>query len=96
MNVIDVAQKLAGASGSEPIQTVASFNDHQVRVVDIKGEGEWHKHDDTDELVYLVSGDLTIRFRDGAVALRPGQLYVVPRGREHSTLAAEETQAMII
>ena len=66
------------------------------RLVRIKGEFVWHTHDDTDELFLVIDGVLTIQLRDGDVTLRPGQLFVVPRGVEHCPIADGEVQAMLI
>ncbi len=33
----------------------------------------WHRHDDTDELFLVISGELTIQLRDRDVVLAPGQ-----------------------
>ncbi|MDT5248852.1 MAG: hypothetical protein QOJ28_1486, partial [Mycobacterium sp.] len=56
----------------------------------------WHAHDDTDELFLVVSGELRIQLRDGDVMLRPGQLFVVPRGIEHCPIADGEVHAVLI
>lgn len=61
-----------------------------------QGEFVWHTHDDTDELLLVVDGTLTIQLRDGDVTVTPGQLYVVPRGVEHCPIADGEVQAMLI
>lgn len=56
----------------------------------------WHNHDDQEETFYLLSGTLTIQFRDRNVELTPGDLFVVPRGVEHCPLAEEEAHFLII
>ena len=43
-----------------------------------------------------LSGQLTIRLRDGEVVLNPGDLYVVPRGVEHQPFAEEEAHLLLI
>ena len=75
---------------------VARLNDYEIKLVRINGEFVWHTHDDTDELFLVLDGQLTIQLRDGDVILRPGQLYVVPRGVEHCPIADGEVQAMLI
>jgi len=59
------------------------FNDYDVRIVKLQGDFTWHKHDDTDELFLVLSGELTIQMRDRDVVLGPRELFVVPRGAEH-------------
>src|SRR5437868_12630070 len=73
-------------------KVVAEMNDYQFKVVKIEGDFVWHSHADTDETFFVVEGELRIDFRDGAVTIRPGELYVVPRGVEHKPFAAQEVK----
>lgn len=76
---------------------LTSVNDYDVKVVKLLGEFVWHQHPDTDELFLVLSGELTIRTRgaDGDVVLRPGDVYVVPRGVEHCPTADAEVEAVL-
>jgi mannose-6-phosphate isomerase-like protein (cupin superfamily) len=93
---VDIAEKLALFSERWSPKVVAKLNDYEIKLVRIKGEFVWHTHDDTDELFLVIDGVLTIQLRDGDVTLRPGQLFVVPRGVEHCPIADGEVQAMLI
>ena len=75
---------------------MAGFNGHDVMVVKVKGEFVWHKHDDTDDFFLVLSGQLTIRLRDGDVVLNPGDLFVVPVGVEQQPYADQETHLLLI
>lgn len=61
----------------------------------VKGEFAWHTHEDTDELFLVMDGELTIQLRDGNVTLRPGQMFVVPRGVKHYPIADGEVRAVL-
>ena len=39
---------------------------------------------------------MAIEFRDGRVALKSGEMYVVPRGIEHKPIAAAECRVMLV
>ena len=93
---IDLRAKLARIGEPWTPRVIAELNDYQVKLVKLEGEFVWHTHDDTDELFLVIDGEMEIAFRDGAVRVRPGELYVVPRGREHITRAPQGCQAMII
>src|SRR5947208_4928330 len=43
---------------------VAQVNDYDVRIVKVKGEFVWHKHDHTDDFFLVLKGHLTIQLRD--------------------------------
>jgi mannose-6-phosphate isomerase-like protein (cupin superfamily) len=75
---------------------VANINDYDVRIVKIKGEFVWHKHDDTDDFVLVLAGRVTIQLRDRDVHLEEGELFVVPRGVEHCPRADEEASLLLI
>jgi mannose-6-phosphate isomerase-like protein (cupin superfamily) len=80
---VNLASAIAELDGPFRPLTVGSLNDYKVMVVRAEGEFVWHKHDDTDDFFLVLDGQLTIRLRDGDVALGPGELFVVPRGVEH-------------
>jgi len=95
-HVVDLADKLGRFSEHWSPKVVARLNDYEIKLAKLKGEFVWHTHDDTDELFLIVEGTLTIQLRDGDVTLRPGQLFVVPRGVEHCPIADGEVLAMLI
>ena len=75
---------------------VAQLNDYDVRIVKVKGEFVWHKHDETDDFFLVLKGHLTIQLRDRDVELDEGELYVVPRGVEHCPRAGDEASVLLI
>jgi mannose-6-phosphate isomerase-like protein (cupin superfamily) len=93
---IDIAQKFSLFSEKWSPRVVAELNDYQVKLARLEGEFVWHRHDDTDELFYIVAGELVIEFRDHSERLSAGEMLVVPKGVEHRPVAAAECQVMII
>jgi mannose-6-phosphate isomerase-like protein (cupin superfamily) len=90
------AQKLDLFDAHWQPKIVGRFNDNDLRVVKIKGEFVWHKHEDTDDFFLVLSGHLTIQLRDRDVELDPGEFFVVPRGLEHCPRADEEAAVLLI
>jgi mannose-6-phosphate isomerase-like protein (cupin superfamily) len=93
---VDLAAALAQIDEYYSPRIVGYYNDSKVMVVKVKGEFVWHSHPDTDDLLVVLRGRLTIQLRDGDVELGPGELYVVPRGVEHCPRADEETHVLLI
>ncbi len=96
---VDLADKLALFSEHWSPKVVARLNDYEIKVVKLAGEFVWHDHAGTDELFFVIEDRLTIQLRDPderRVTLRPGQLYVVPRGVEHRPVADGEVAALLI
>jgi len=93
---IDLAAALSGVEEPWSPRTVATLNDYDLRVVKTHGEFTRHQHPETDEVFLVLAGSLTIRLDDGEVTLRPGQLYVVPRGVHHQPTSAAGAQVLLI
>ncbi len=93
---IDIGQKLSLVDEQWSPRVVAEMNDYQFKVVKLKGEFVWHDHPDTDETFIVIKGNLRIDFRDGAVHLAAGQMFVVPKGVEHKPYAEQEAEVMLI
>lgn len=93
---VNLAAKLAAIREQWQPRVVAEMNDYQFKLVKLEGEFVWHSHADTDETFIVLDGELRIDFHDGAVQLRAGEMYVVPRGVEHKPFAAQEVQVLLI
>lgn len=93
---INLADKLSRIADHWQPRVVAELNDYQFKLVKIEGDFVWHSHADTDEAFIVVEGELRIDFRDGAVTLGPGEMYVVKKGVEHKPYAAREVKMMLI
>ena len=77
-------------------KVIAEMNDYQFKIVKLEGDFIWHDHPDTDETFLVIEGSLRIDFRDGAVTLGPGELFIVPKGKEHKPFAEREVKLMLI
>ena len=93
---INLSEKLALFSDFWSPKIVGSFNGHDLMVVKVKGEFNWHSHADTDDLFLVLKGRLTIELPGEPVTLGPGELYVVPKGVEHRPVAEEESHILLI
>jgi mannose-6-phosphate isomerase-like protein (cupin superfamily) len=77
-------------------KVIAELNDYQFKVVKLEGDFVWHDHRETDEAFIVLEGELRIDFRDGAVNLRAGEMYVVRKGIEHKPFAQGEVKLLLI
>jgi mannose-6-phosphate isomerase-like protein (cupin superfamily) len=93
---INLAQKFGLIAEQWSPRVVAELNDYQFKLSRIEGDFVWHDHPETDEAFLVLEGELRIDFRDGQVLLRPGELFVVPRGVEHKPFAAKEVKLLLI
>ena len=72
------------------------MNDYQFKIVKLRGDFIWHDHENTDEAFIVLEGVLRIDFRDGAVQLAAGEMFVVPKGVEHKPCAEHEVKLLLI
>ena len=77
-------------------KVIAEMNDYQFKVVKFQGDFIWHDHNDTDETFIVLEGEMRIDFRDGAVRLAGGEMFVVPRGVEHKPSSDAEVKLLLI
>ena len=93
---INFGQKLGLFSEHWQPRVIAELNDYQFKIVKLQGDFVWHDHADTDEAFIVLEGTLRIDFRDGAVTIGAGEMYVVPKGVEHKPYAEREVKMLLI
>ena len=93
---VNFTQKFSMFSDQWQPRVVAEMNDYQFKLVKIQGDFVWHDHQETDETFIVLQGTLRIDFRDGAVQVSAGEMYVVPKGVEHKPYAEHEVELLLI
>lgn len=96
MYVKNFASELMQVSEHWSPRIVAQVNDQYVKVAKLLGEFVWHKHDDEDEMFFVLKGDLIIQYEDREVSLSEGDFHVVPKGVMHNPVAKEECHIALI
>ena len=74
---------------------VGELNGQHVKVVKLKGEFVWHKHDEEDEMFLVIDGVLKMEFRDKTIILNKNEFLIVPKGTEHRPVADSEVLVML-
>jgi mannose-6-phosphate isomerase-like protein (cupin superfamily) len=92
---VNLARKLAEFEDYWSPRIVGELNGQQVKLAKVKGEFVWHHHQNEDELFLVLDGVLRLELREGTVTLRPGEMYIVPRGVEHRPVAEEEAHILM-
>lgn len=93
---INFQEKLQKFSEYWSPKIIAQMNDYQFKIVKVQGELIWHDHPETDEAFVVLRGQMEIQFRDGAVLLNEGEMFVVPRGIEHKPVAEAECHLLLV
>ncbi|MBK6635065.1 MAG: cupin domain-containing protein [Chitinophagaceae bacterium] len=95
MEKVNLAQKLSLFNDHYNPRIVGELNGQHVKLVKLKGEFVWHKHDVEDELFLVIKGKLRMEYRDRTVEINEGEFIIVPHGVEHKPAAAEEVQLLL-
>src|SRR6476660_6500590 len=95
MNKVNIPEKLLLFTDYWNPRIVGELNGQQVKLVKFKGEFVWHKHDNEDELFYVIKGSFQIEFRDKTVELKENEFIIVPKGVEHRPVAENEVSVML-
>lgn len=95
MSKVNIKQKLNLFSEYWSPKIVGELNGQHVKLVKLKGEFVWHKHDDEDEMFFVLKGVLRMEYRDRSVVIEENEFIIVPRGVEHKPVAEEEVAVML-
>ncbi len=95
MEKVNLAEKLALFSEHWSPKVVGELNGQHVKLVKFKGEFVWHKHDNEDEMFFVVKGSFRMEYRDKIITLNENEFLIVPKGIEHRPVADEEVCVML-
>jgi len=76
-------------------KVVGALNGQEVKLVKFEGEFVWHKHDQEDELFFVVKGSFIMEMRERNIELNEGEFFIVPKGVEHRPVAEKEVWVML-
>ena len=66
-----------------------------MKLAKLKGEFIWHKHDNEDEMFYVLKGVLKMEFREKTVEIKENEFLIVPKGVEHKPVADDEVSLLL-
>lgn len=95
MNKVNINEKLSLFSEYWDPKIVGELNGQYVKLVKFKDEFVWHKHDNEDEMFYVLKGKFNMEYRDKTVEINENEFVIVPRGVEHKPVAPEEVSVML-
>ena len=61
MTAINLKEKLGRFDEHWSPKKIAEFNSHDVMVVKVKGEFQWHSHSDTDDFMFVIRAALPLK-----------------------------------
>ena len=95
-HIVNINETFESISEFWSPKIVSKVNDQYMKLAKIKGEFVWHKHDNEDELFYIIKGKLIMEYEDRKILLKVGDVHVVPKGVMHNPIAENECWIMLI
>ncbi len=95
MKKINIAEKMSHINDHWNPRIAADLNGQQIRLVKIKGKFDFHKHENEDEMFFVIKGSLKLDFRDQIVDVSKGEFIIVPKGVFHRPIAEQEVELMM-
>ena len=95
MNKVNIDEKLSLFSEYWDPKIVGELNGQHVKLVKFKEEFVWHKHDNEDEMFFVIKGKFNMEYRDRTVEINENEFVIVPKGVEHRPVAPEEVSVML-
>lgn len=78
-------------------EIVAKMNNNNFTLVRVKDRKlDFHIHLDSDEVFYIVKGNMEIEFKNKIIELKTGEMCVVPKGIEHRPICTTEVLCLLI
>ena len=97
MKAINLVTEAAKIQKLFEYKTIAKMNGHIFTLIKAKDRIlDFHTHQDSDEVFFIVEGQMKLEFRDKIVHLNSGEMCVVPKGIEHRPVCETEVTAMLI
>lgn len=94
--VVEVAATLRRLAGRGAPSILGAVNDMPLKLARLTGESPWHRHERADKLLLVLDGRLRLRLRDGDRDVAAGELFVIPRGAEHSAQALSKEVHLLV
>tara|TARA_Y100000816_G_C26084294_1_gene571926 strand:- start:417 stop:779 length:363 start_codon:yes stop_codon:yes gene_type:complete len=94
--IINLKEKFGKFDDLWSPKIISQMNDYEFKLVKVKDDFVWHKHEETDEVFIVIEGTLFIEFEEETAELNAGEMLVVPKGIKHRPYAKELTKIMLV
>jgi len=92
---ISITEKLSKINDHWNPRIVGELNGQHIKLVKAKGEFDWHKHDNEDEMFMVIKGEFEMELRDKTLLIHEDEFIIIPKGVEHRPVVKEEVHIML-
>jgi len=77
--------------------SVGKLNDHMLNIVQLENRTlDFHVHEQSDEMFYIIEGKMMIEFEDKIIDLEEGDFLIVPKGVVHRPMCKNLVKVLLI
>jgi len=95
IRVVNLNSKLASFNEYWTPKIVGELNNQLVKIAKFKGEFVMHKHEQEDELFYVIKGTLFIELKNKTLELNAGEFVIIPKGIDHKPYSPKEVSVLL-
>jgi mannose-6-phosphate isomerase-like protein (cupin superfamily) len=96
ISAVNIGEKFKRIDSLHTYKIVAQMNDYLFKLVRMKREFIWHKHEETDEVFMVIEGELQIDLPGNCLRLKEGEMVVIPKGVAHKPSSVDECKLLLI
>jgi len=76
---------------------IGDLNDHMLNIITAENRKlDFHVHEESDELFYVIDGSMQIEFEDGFTDLSTGELIIIPKMTKHRPVCKSLVKCLLI
>ena len=92
---VSISKKMSLFSDYWNPRIVGELNGQHIKLVKAKGEFEWHKHDNDDEMFLVIEGEFDMELKNETISIKKGEFIIIPKGIEHRPVVKNEVHVML-
>jgi mannose-6-phosphate isomerase-like protein (cupin superfamily) len=76
---------------------IGRLNNHTLNVVQVENRTlDFHCHENSDELFYVIEGTFELEFEDDLITMNQGDMLIVPKGVRHRPVCKSLVKCLLI
>ena len=97
LNKINLQKTVDGALELFQYIEVGKLNNHVLNVLQAENRAlDFHVHEKSDELFYVIEGKFEIELDDGIIAMEQGDIIIIPKGKRHRPICKSLVKCLLI
>lgn len=94
---VNIKDEVDSVGGLYIYKKVGCLNSHMLSVVQVENRTlDFHLHEGSDELFYVIEGSFQIETEDGLLRVNEGEFVIVPKGTKHRPVVGPLTKFLMI